>query len=204
MKRILIIKNGEAVLLVKKSTFHAFSFSIQSESDFSESFRSLKQNHRNASHYCFAYRIVDSCFRITERMSDDGEPHGTAGIPLLSLLQTHDIANGAIVVVRFYGGVKLGKKGLYSAYLEAGKCSLANTEMEEFIPKEILSISVQYAAYDVFERLCQNFVAKYNHIEYGEDIQIELEIAADQREQFFEAISQANLVKHVIIHLIRR
>jgi uncharacterized YigZ family protein len=204
MKRNLIIKNGNAVLLVKKSSFHALTFSIKTESDFSMSLRSIKQNYKNATHYCYAYRIVDSSHRIFERMSDDGEPHGTAGLPLLSLLQTHDIANGTIVVVRFYGGVKLGKKGLFSAYLEAGKCSLSNSEIEEYIPKETFSVAVQYPAYDAFERVCQNFSTKYSQIEYGEDIQIILEISSSEREQFLAAISQANLVKHVIIHSIRR
>lgn len=199
MKRNLLIQDGEFVLQIKKSLFYAFTFRILSDEDFFSSLLTLKKNYKNATHYCYAFRIQDLSNHTLEKMTDDGEPYGTAGIPLLSLLQSHCIANGAIVVVRYFGGIKLGKKGLYSAYLDAAKKSLLDAKIEEYIPKEVLDIAVQYTVFDRFERICKKYESHFLQVDYGEVVKVKIEIASNDKMALIEAFSQANIVKYVII-----
>ncbi|MDD4613946.1 MAG: YigZ family protein [Caldisericia bacterium] len=199
MKRNLLIQDGEFVLQIKKSLFYAFTFRILSDEDFFSSLLTLKKNYKNATHYCYAFRIQDLSNHTLEKMTDDGEPYGTAGIPLLSLLQSHCIANGAIVVVRYFGGIKLGKKGLYSAYLDVAKKSLLDAKIEEYIPKEVLDIAVQYTVFDRFERICKKYESHFLQVDYGEVVKVKLEIASNDKMALIEAFSQANIVKYVII-----
>jgi uncharacterized YigZ family protein len=199
MKRILIVENGKASVQIKKSSFYAYAVPIQSNEDFVTFLSTTKKTHKNATHYCYAYRIQDLTNHTLEKMSDDGEPFGTAGIPLLSLLQNHCIANGAIVVVRFFGGIKLGKKGLYSAYLEAAKQSLNDARVEEFIPKEILDVTVQYTIFDLFEKICERFDSQCIQVDYAEDVHVKIEVASKDKMALLEAFSQANITKYVII-----
>jgi uncharacterized YigZ family protein len=199
MKRTLIVKSGKASAQCKKSSFYAYTIPIESNEDFLSFLSATKKVHKNATHYCYAYRIQDLSNHTLEKMSDDGEPYGTAGIPLLSLLQSHCIANGAIVVVRFFGGIKLGKKGLYSAYLEAAKQSLTNAKVEEYIPKEIMDVTVQYTIFDLFEKICEKFESHCIQVDYAEDVHVKIEIASKDKMALLEAFSQANITKYVII-----
>lgn len=107
------------------SKFIAYTFPIQSVEDFKRNLESIKKEHPKATHHCFAYRIgLDN---NTFRVSDDGEPSGTAGKPILGQIDSRNLTNILVVVVRYFGGTLLGVPGLINAYKSAAALALQVT-----------------------------------------------------------------------------
>lgn len=97
----------------KKSKFYAFAFECKNEGEIREKLDELKKEHKKATHFCYAFRISAP---FAEKAVDDGEPSGTAGRPILNVLQKKDLQNVCVIVVRYFGGIKLGAGGLVRAY----------------------------------------------------------------------------------------
>ena len=112
---LAIEKHYETTIEVMKSKFIALLWPVRNEEDFKELLKSLKKEHRKAKHIVYAYRIEQSY-----KSNDDGEPKGTAGRPLLELLMKKDLNNCALLVVRYFGGTKLGASRLLRTYVQAG------------------------------------------------------------------------------------
>jgi uncharacterized YigZ family protein len=111
------------------SRFLAFAFPIGEVADFKKRWKELKEEHPKAVHHCFAYRLGTD--QNTFRASDDGEPSGTAGKPILGQLDSKQLTNAAIVVVRYFGGTLLGVPGLIAAYKTASSLALQLTPIIE-------------------------------------------------------------------------
>ncbi len=119
------------------SRFIAFAFPINSTEDFKKYLQQLKTEHPKAVHHCFAYRIGND--KNNFRSSDDGEPSGTAGKPILNQIDSKNLTNILVVVVRYFGGILLGVQGLINAYRTATALALSNAEIiTKSIEKEIL------------------------------------------------------------------
>jgi len=119
----------EIIFKEKNSKFIGYAFPIQSESSVKPIIDSLRKQHPHAVHYCYAYQIgTDS---IIYKVSDDGEPSNTAGMPIYGQIQSFGVTNILVVVVRFFGGVKLGVGGLISAYRTAAQMTLESSEIIE-------------------------------------------------------------------------
>lgn len=112
--------NQEFTLAIKKSKFLAFAFKVNNEAEVAQSLANLKKEHSKARHIVYAYRILDAG-QIKERVHNDGEPNKSAGWPIYNLLKMQDIVGCLIVVVRYYGGIKLGVGGLVRAYTESAQ-----------------------------------------------------------------------------------
>lgn len=123
------LPSPEILFKEKSSKFFACAFPIDSEEEVKPIIESLRKKHPNAVHYCYAYQIGTSTF--TYRANDDGEPSNTAGMPIYGQIQSHSLTNTLIVVVRFFGGVKLGVGGLISAYRTAAQMAIENCEIIE-------------------------------------------------------------------------
>ena len=106
-------------LTVKKSRFIAYAAEIDSEDSAKEYIAEISSRHKKSRHVVFAYVLPN-----TARYSDGGEPHGTAGLPLLNSLQRRNLGNAVVVVVRYFGGILLGKGGLARAYGKAAGLAL--------------------------------------------------------------------------------
>jgi uncharacterized YigZ family protein len=119
------------------SKFIAYAFPIETVDDFKKQLQALKKEHTKAAHHCFAYRI--GTVGNTFRSSDDGEPSGTAGKPILGQLDSKQVTNAAIIVVRYFGGTLLGVPGLINAYKTAASLALQVTPI---IQKQI---EIQYS-----------------------------------------------------------
>lgn len=100
-------------LEIKKSKFIGLYFSVKSQDEVVEILNNLKKEHKKATHICYAYRLTSP---FSEKAFDDGEPSGTAGKPILNVLQKQDKKDSLLVVVRYFGGIKLGAGGLVRAY----------------------------------------------------------------------------------------
>ncbi len=106
------------VLEIKKSKFLAYALETKSASEVLEVFQTLKKQHKKANHVCYAYKVVSDGVEQV-KFFDDGEPNGTAGKPILSVIEKKGLENVAVFVVRYFGGVKLGAGGLVRAYSKA-------------------------------------------------------------------------------------
>lgn len=114
----------------RSSKFLAYLYPIENQESISSHLKELKQLHAKARHFCLGARIIGKT-DLEERMDDAGEPSGTAGRPILSVLQKHDLVNCVCIVVRYFGGTKLGKPGLINAYREAAEFAFAAATIAE-------------------------------------------------------------------------
>ncbi|MDI5949156.1 IMPACT family protein [Flavobacterium yafengii] len=121
---------SSAVLFKEKnSKFFGYAFPIQSEEDVKPLIETLRKLHPNAGHFCYAYQIGPDT--VTYRANDDGEPSNSAGMPIYGQIQSFSVTNVLIVVVRIFGGVKLGVGGLISAYKTTAQMVLETCEIVE-------------------------------------------------------------------------
>jgi uncharacterized YigZ family protein len=127
--KTLAFPSSEILFKEKNSKFFGYAFPIQSESAVKPIIDSLRKQHPNAGHYCYAYQI--GAETIVYRANDDGEPSNTAGMPIYGQIQSFEVTNVLIVVVRIFGGIKLGVGGLISAYKTAALLTLESSEIIE-------------------------------------------------------------------------
>ncbi len=133
---------GEGLYKEKGSKFIAFAFTVMSEDDVKKALAEVKKKYFDARHHCYAYMIGPdkSCYRS----SDDGEPSGTAGKPILNQILSKDVTNVCVIVVRYFGGIKLGVSGLINAYKTAAREALDNAQIVEKTVNEIYSLEFPY------------------------------------------------------------
>ena len=133
----------EILFKEKNSKFFGYAFPVISEEEVKEILDQLKKEHFSARHWCYAYQIGTE--KIQYRANDDGEPNNSAGMPIYGQIQSFEVTNILIVVVRYFGGVKLGVGGLISAYKTAAQMAMENaTIIEKTIDKHFI-ISFGYA-----------------------------------------------------------
>lgn len=134
--------SSEGIYKEKGSKFIAIAFPVFSEEIFKERLVKVKKEHPNARHYCYAFRLGT---RIKNyRFNDDGEPSNTAGKPIFGQIESFDLTNVAIIVIRYFGGTKLGVSGLISAYKEAAKSALNNAYIIKKTVDNIYEIQFGY------------------------------------------------------------
>jgi len=144
----LVVKESISSYSEKNSKFISICFQIKNLDDFKEKLYKIKETYKDANHYTFALRVLSDKFSIYEKFSDDKEPYGTAGIPMLNILKINSIVNSAIVTVRYFGGVKLGKSNLFKAYLNTANEAVKNALFEELIELEEFIIEFPYNYYE--------------------------------------------------------
>ncbi len=113
----------------KNSKFFGYCFPIRSEEQVKKILEKIKKEHYSARHWCYAFQIGTE--QIHYRANDDGEPSGSAGLPIYGQIQSFELTNILVVVVRYFGGIKLGVGGLVTAYKETAKMALENCEIIE-------------------------------------------------------------------------
>lgn len=134
---------GEGLYKEKGSKFIASAFTVMREEEAKQALAEARKKYFDARHHCFAYMIGPDkqCFRS----SDDGEPSGTAGKPILNQILSKDVTNVCVIVVRYFGGIKLGVSGLINAYKTAARDALDNAQIIEKTVNEIYSLQFPYA-----------------------------------------------------------
>lgn len=156
-------------LTVEKSQFLGFVFPIDSPDEVRAQLAELKKRHPSARHFCYAYRLG-----ISSHSSDDGEPSGTAGRPLLELLAKKDIDHVLLVVVRYFGGTKLGAGRLLRTYVDAGNQTLALCRLGRFETHLGGRIALPYGQLDEFKRSVRDFHATLEDFVYNEKVEATL------------------------------
>jgi len=119
----------EVLYKEKNSKFFGYCFPIRSEEQVKEILEKIKKEHYSARHWCYAFQIGTE--QIHYRANDDGEPSGSAGLPIYGQIQSFELTNILVIVVRYFGGIKLGVGGLVTAYKETAKMALENCDIIE-------------------------------------------------------------------------
>jgi uncharacterized YigZ family protein len=133
---------AEGLFKDKGSKFISFAYPVSSEDQIREIILTLKKEHHSARHHCYAWRLGHD--KLNYRANDDGEPSSTAGKPILGQIQSHDLTNILIVVVRYFGGTLLGVSGLINAYKNAALDAIIQAEVIEKIVEQKLLIEFGY------------------------------------------------------------
>lgn len=157
---------------VKKSKFIAYLFPIQSEEEAKQYIQQLKKEHFKARHHCSAYRL-DGDF-IIEHSSDDGEPSGTAGRPMLDVLRYQEVTNVLAVVVRYFGGIKLGTGGLARAYGDAVRTAFEQAILVEKVEQQHFTVTLPYDQYDRLIYFLDQHHYHYENVQYSDVITLDI------------------------------
>ena len=176
--------HGESEYIEKRSSFLGIVEPVSSEEEARAVIAAVKKQHRDSRHNCWCYLIQDGA----ERYSDDGEPQGTAGIPMLEVFRKAGVSNAVCVVTRYFGGVLLGAGGLLRAYTKAAKDALENSGITEVIPVRELTLRCPYS---LLERIRLEIAAAEAEIlstDYAADITLSIRIPEAKAVSFSERI----------------
>ena len=138
MKSIINKKVFETT--IKNSKFIGVIIPIESKNDVKDNLNKLKEEYKNATHYCYAFKLINN-----KGFSDDGEPNKTAGIPILNVIEGNELVNVLVVVIRYFGGVKLGPGGLIRAYSQTTKEVINKCALIDLIKGLEASITFTYS-----------------------------------------------------------
>ena len=134
-----IENNTKYELIIKNSKFITILLKINNNNNVENNLLSIKKEYPDATHYCYAYIVND-----IKKSSDDGEPSGTAGVPILKVLENNNLTNILCVVIRYFGGIKLGANGLVRAYTKSCANAIKETNLKELVDGVNLTITFPY------------------------------------------------------------
>ena len=181
MIKFKTIKNNEtAEIEEKRSRFIASIFYVETVEEAEEAIKQTKKKYYDAKHNCFAY-IINEKENILKRFSDDGEPSGTAGSPILNVLERNNLRNVLIVVTRYFGGILLGTGGLVRAYKEAATKSIEKSEITEQELGYEIELEIQYQAFEKFKYYCNKNNINIKNIEYKENVNCIIEATENEK-----------------------
>ena len=181
---------SEPILFKEKhSKFYGYAFPVEDEESIRHHLDQLKKEHPGAVHYCYAWQLGTNTFRY--RVNDDGEPAHTAGTPIYGQIQSFGLTNVLVVIVRFFGGIKLGVGGLITAYRTAAQMAIEQAEIVEKPITQKLEISFGYANLNKAMRIIKEKNLEIALQEMALDCKIVLLVRASQMEaarQAFESV----------------
>lgn len=172
-------------ITIKRSVFRAFLAPCRSKAEAQQVLDALRSTYWDAVHHCFAYRIGQ--YGMESRMSDDGEPSGTAGKPILFAMQKANISDAIIVVVRYFGGVKLGVGPLARAYAEAAQSVIASAELIDVRPLQRIIVHCLYDDVSTVTRLLEDVGAHFE-ASYGDSVQFDVTLDEAHMNTFAELL----------------
>ena len=187
-----ISENSAYEIVEKKSKFIANLIYIESKEEAENIIKEYKKRFHDARHNCYAYRVYDEN-EIYEKSSDDGEPSGTAGAPMLNLLQKNDLCNIIIIVTRYFGGILLGTGGLVRAYSGATVGAIDNCKKAKIEPGTEFQIELDYPNYQSLQYYCNKNNITIKNSEYNENITCILEMNNTIKDRFLEDVKNKSL-----------
>lgn len=185
-----IIDSPEVILFKdKNSKFYGYIFPIQNEGDIKTSLDKLKKEHHAARHWCYAYQLGTE--KISYRANDDGEPNNSAGMPIYGQIQSFEVTNILIVVVRYFGGVKLGVGGLINAYKTSAKMALEASRIIEKTINIIFLITFDYKNMNTVMRIIKERQLNITNQKLEMDCQLTISVRKNDAADIF------NLFNHL-------
>jgi len=189
---ITILTDEVAEIVEKKSKFIANIYHVETIEEAEERIKLIKKQYHDARHNCIAYRVAENG-QVVEKSSDDGEPSGTAGGPMLNILQKNNLCNVVVIVTRYFGGILLGTGGLVRAYSDATHKAIEKCTKVYKVDGIELEVKLDYSNLDIFKHYCKNNEINIRNIEYGEDIILKIEMEKNRKNIFLKDIETKTL-----------
>ena len=190
---VTVEKNVCTEIIEKKSKFITNLFYVETIEEAERIINQIKKKYFDAKHNCIAYRIVENG-NIVEKSNDDGEPTGTAGLPMLNILQKNNLSNVLVVVTRYFGGILLGTGGLVRAYSNS---LLKAIEQSKKITKclcQQYEVKIGYNQFENFKYYCKKNNIYIEKLEYGEDIVCIISMQNSIKENFKKDYERKNII----------
>lgn len=185
MSYVTISKVSTGEFRDKGSKFFTFLHPIESLDAYKAKLQYYKLLHPKACHVCSAYRLLING-KLNEYSSDDGEPRGSSGLPILNTIKRNHIINVGIYVVRYFGGNKLGIPGLINAYSSSAEDALLNIDKIPWKPSKVVLIEHSYEQVNIIDILVKQFQVKIISQEFGENIETKIRLEEGLVAQFEE------------------
>lgn len=175
---------GEHEIIIEKSRFIAQVSRVETEEEAQEFIQVIKKKHWNATHNCSAYLIGEN--DQIQKANDDGEPSGTAGVPILEVLKKRNLKDTVVVVTRYFGGIKLGAGGLIRAYGKSTSEGLNAVGVVERRLVQIMHVKIDYTWLGKLEKELRASVYPIKEIHYLDTVEIEVYVDEDKVQAFTE------------------
>ena len=187
-----ISENTSAQIVEKKSKFIANIYYVQTQEEIENILKELRKKYYDARHNCYAYSILTKD-GVVNKMSDDGEPSGTAGAPMLNIITKNELTNILVVVTRYFGGILLGTGGLVKAYSEA---TIKALEKVKIVNEEIgdeVEVTILYNEWEKFKYYCEKNNINIINVVYDEKIKSRIEATQTEKSKIEELIGKGTL-----------
>ncbi len=193
---VTILEPGTGEIVEKKSRFIGCISHVETEEEANLFITGIKKRHYDARHNCYAYTIGEE--QPLMRFSDDGEPGGTAGKPILEVITGKKLCNVCIVVTRYFGGTLLGTGGLVRAYTEAAKACIAATDIVCKRMAAPVTITTNYTDLGKIQYILGNEGIEIKDSEYGQEVKLSAEVFVDDVERIQKALTEATSARAVL------
>ena len=185
----IITRPCEGKTEIKKSVFIAELATVKSEDEARAFLEDVKKRHREANHHCFSIRIGEPGSEY-ERFSDDGEPQGTAGLPVFNVVKMSGATDLVVVVTRYFGGILLGAGGLVRAYSAAAKMATDAAGLASFEPYAVYTLDVTYSDYQKLTPALEKIRVSPDRTEFLENVRVTAAIEAEREEELQTLVSE--------------
>jgi uncharacterized YigZ family protein len=192
-----ISKGSEGLYKAKGSKFLAYAFPVRNETDIENSLREVRSAHHAARHHCYAYRLGLS--GEPYRANDDGEPSGSAGIPIYGQLLSLELSDVLVVVVRYFGGTKLGVGGLIQAYKTAAREALHAAERKEVIIFDHMELEFPYTSIKTVMQMVDKWELKIEEQSFTDICRMRVGIRRSQTNRLITLLEDQILIKFSLL-----
>lgn len=175
----------ESEIVEKKSRFITNIYYVENEDEAEQKIKEVRKKYFDAKHHCFAYNIYEENKNVC-RFSDDGEPSGTAGSPMLNILETENIKNVVVIVTRYFGGILLGTGGLLRAYTGGLQDALSKAQIVNKDYGMIANVDIAYSDLEKLKYYFKNESIVITDTEYGENVKVHFEITEEKLQRLIE------------------
>ena len=180
---------------IKGSKFLGFLFHSSTVDEIESQLELIKKKHLTATHHCYAYILKPN--EPVEFSTDAGEPSGTAGLPILNALKSQNLMNVLLIVVRYYGGTKLGKSGLIDAYQTISDQTIHSAVLKQLVPVKTYQLKYDYSQQSFIDKWRNNFPLIEINSSYTESVELTVGCPKSESKQFEETVSAH---KHQLIN----
>lgn len=185
----------------KRSLFIGHAIHVDNEDEALYFIKQIKKEYSDATHNCFAYLLNGG---ITARYSDDGEPQGTAGVPMLETIRKSGVSDVCIVVTRYFGGILLGAGGLVRAYSHSAAIAIEGAEVVNYEPYSIYELRCGYSEYQKYSNVLASASAVIDDTEFAADVCVRFAIKRADEEPLLKRISETGFGRDVPVYVGER
>lgn len=185
---IAIVQAGFAEQTITKSRFIAMAMHCANEREVGAALRAFAAQHPSAHHLAYAFRLKTEA-GIVPRFSDAGEPSGTAGMPVLKLIEGRDLINVCVAVIRYYGGINLGTGGLARAYGGTAKLALDAAKTSAFVEMQTVALTIHYNQMDALTRALVKCNGRILDKVFNEQVDLVVSLPTNEAADFFSRFS---------------